>query len=78
MKLMLDVVQPDSSLTGVTYQQILRQACVARKSTMTFGGITPIEGRRSADVANVETEDPSVLTSSGHSGLTTSCTTNLS
>ena len=62
--LMLKMVSDTPALAGVTYKQLLRQACLARNSTVTFGGVTPLEmafGRRPADVIGVEQQGPAEL-----------------
>ena len=45
---------------------MVRQACLARNSSITYGGVTPLElafDRRPADILNLETATPSQLTS---------------
>ena len=66
--LMLSSLADDPALADVTYRQLVRQACLARNSSVTYGGVTPLEmafGRRPADSLNLETATPSQLTSDG-------------
>ena len=56
----------DPALADVTDRQLVRQACLTRNSSVTYGGVTPLEmafGRRPADILNLETATPSQLTS---------------
>ena len=53
MKLALDGVRADPLCNPFTFRVLLRMACQARNSLVTFGGVTPLEmavGRRPADV----------------------------
>ena len=46
----------DPALADVTYRQLVCQACLARNSSVTYGGVTPLEmafGRRPADILNL-------------------------
>ena len=64
--LMVNSLADDPALADVTYRQLVRQACLARNSFVTYGGVTPLEmafGRRPADILNLETATPSQLTS---------------
>ena len=63
--LMLKTIGETPALADVTYRQLLRQACLARNTMVTFGGVTPIEmafGRRPADVVGPDTQNPAELT----------------
>ena len=63
--LMLKTIGDTPSLKDVTYRQLLRQACLARNSMVTFGGVSPIEmafGRRPADVVGPDVQSPGELT----------------
>ena len=48
--LMLKTIGDTPSLKDVTYRQLLRQACLARNSMVTFGGVSPIEMAFGPDV----------------------------
>ena len=51
-------------LSDFTYQQLLRQASIARNSMVTFGGVTPMElafGRRPADLMTPENTNPAQI-----------------
>ena len=64
--LMVNSLADDPALADVTYRQWVRQARLARNSSVTYGGVTPLEmacGRRPADILNLETATPSQLTS---------------
>ena len=65
VKLMLKTIGDTPSLKDVTYRQLLRQACLARNSMVTFGGVSPIEmafGRRPADVVGPDMQSRGELT----------------
>ena len=54
-----------SSLTDVTYRSLLKAAALARNSSVTYGGVTPLElafGRRPTDLIQLDTALPSQLT----------------
>ena len=64
VQLMIRALRGDPSLSDITYQQLLRQASVARDSMITFGGVTPMElafGRRPADILVPENMGPAQL-----------------
>ena len=64
MKLALDGVRADPLCNPFTFRVLLRMACQARNSLVTFGGVTPLEmavGRRPADVIGVDNADPAQL-----------------
>ena len=64
--LMTNSFADDPALADVTYRQLVRQACLARNPSITYGGVTPLEmafGRRPADILNLEAATPSQLTS---------------
>ena len=64
VNLMIQALREDPILSDITYQQLLRQASVARNSMITFGGVTPMElafGRRPADFLVPENMDPAQL-----------------
>ena len=53
------------SLTDVTYRSLLKAAALARNSSVTYGGVTPLElafGRRPTDLIQLDTALPSQLT----------------
>ena len=53
------------SLTDVTYRSLLKAAALARNSSVTFGGATPLElafGSRPTDLIQLDTALPSQLT----------------
>ena len=63
--IMLTSLKEDPLLANITYRQLLRQACISRNSTITQGGVTPVElalGRRPADITAIENMTPSQLT----------------
>ena len=65
VKLTLDGVRADPLCNPFSFRVLLRMACQARNSMVTFGGVTPLElafGRRPADVIGVDTADPAQLT----------------
>ena len=41
--LMVNSLADDPALADVTYRQLVRQACLARNSSVTYGGVTPLE-----------------------------------
>ena len=52
INLVIHTLREDPILSGIIYQQVLRQAASARNSMITFGGVTPMEsafGKRPAD-----------------------------
>ena len=64
VKLTLDGVRADPLCNPFSFRVLLRMACQARNSMVTFGGVTPLElafGRRPADVIGVDTADPAQL-----------------
>ena len=53
------------SLTDITYRSLLKAAALARNSSITYGGVTPLElafGRRPTDLIQLDTALPSQLT----------------
>ena len=65
VKLTLDGVRADPLCNPFSFGVLLRMACQARNSMVTFGGVTPLEmafGRRPADVIGVDNADPAQLT----------------
>ena len=65
VKLTLDGVRADPLCNPFSFRVLLRMACQARNSMVTFGGVTPLEmafGRRPADVIGVDNADPAQLT----------------
>ena len=65
VKLTLDGVRADPLCNPFSVRVLLRMACQARNSMVTFGGVTPLEmafGRRPADVIGVDNADPAQLT----------------
>ena len=63
---MLLSLKENPMLSNITYKQLLRQACIARNTMVTSGGVTPIEmafGRRPADITSLENMTPAQLTS---------------
>ena len=61
VNLMIQALCEDPILSDITYQQLLRQASIARNSMVTFGGVTPMEllfGRRPADLTTPENMNP--------------------
>ena len=66
VSLMLISLKENPVLSNITYKQLLRQACIARNTMVTNGGVTPIEmafGRRPADITSMENMTPPQLTS---------------
>eukprot|EP00435_Cladocopium_sp_Y103_P014632 s782_g3.t1 len=66
VNLMLVSLKEDPLLANITYQQLLRQACISRNTMITHGGVAPLElasGRRPADLRAVETMTPAQLSS---------------
>ena len=66
VSLMLISLKENPVLSNITYRQLLRQACIARNSMVTNGGVTPVEmafGRRPADITTMENMNPAQLTS---------------
>ena len=66
VSLMLISLKENPVLANITYRQLLRQACIARNSMVTNGGVTPVEmafGRRPADITAIENMNPAQLTS---------------
>ena len=67
---MLDSIEDSTApavLQGVSYQELVKQACLARNSSVTYGGVTPIElafGRRPRDILSLENQSPAQLTGS--------------
>ena len=58
---MIQALCEDPILSDITYQQLLRQASIARNSMVTFGGVIPMEllfGRRPADLTTPENMNP--------------------
>ena len=41
--LMMNSLADDPALADVTYRQLVRQACLARNSSVAYGGVTPLE-----------------------------------
>ncbi|CAE7547703.1 BSL3 [Symbiodinium sp. CCMP2592] len=68
IKLILQILKDgDPQYNGITmkYGNLVRQACLARNSSITYGGVTPLEmafGRRPRDVITPENADPNQLT----------------
>ena len=65
VSLTLISLKDDPLLANITYEQLLRQACISRNTMVTHGGVTPIElafGRRPADLTAIELMDPAQLT----------------
>ena len=68
MNLMLSSLRDGTahpSLTDVTYRSLLKAAALARNSSVTYGGVTPLElafGRRPTDLIQLDTALPSQLT----------------
>ena len=66
-KIMLQSIHDRSapaSLHAVSYRQLLREAALARNTSITYGGVTPHElafGRRPADIVKLDTALPSQL-----------------
>ena len=63
--LMLTSLKDDPLLANITYRQLLRQACISRKTMTTHGGVTPVElaiARRPADITAIENMTPAQLT----------------
>ena len=53
-----------ASLHAVSYRQLLREAALARNTSIIYGGVTPLElafGRRPADIVQLDTALPSQL-----------------
>ena len=64
VNLMIQAVREDPILSDITYQQLLRQASIARNSMVTFGGVTPMElafGRRPTDLMTPENMNPAQI-----------------
>ena len=64
VNLMIQALREDPILSDITYQQLLRQAPIARNSMVTFGGVTPMElarGRRPADLVTPENMNPAQI-----------------
>ena len=64
VNLMIQALRDDPILSDITYQQLLRQASLARNSMVTFGGVTPMEmafGRRPSDLMTPENMNPAQI-----------------
>jgi hypothetical protein len=62
--ILADSVASDPELSKQTPRHIIRKACLARNSLLTYGGKTPIElafGRRPRDIVDVENANPQQL-----------------
>ena len=55
ISLMLRALSEDPALADITYRQLIRQAALARNSTVTLGGVTHIE---LASVDDLQTQSP--------------------
>ena len=62
--ILADAVASDPELAKQTPRHIMRKACLARNSLLTYGGKTPLElafGRRPKDIIDVENANPQQL-----------------
>ena len=68
LKVMLQTIHDgDSAFNGIVmkYGNLVTQACLARNSSVTYGGVTPLAlafGRRPRDVLTPENSEPNQLT----------------
>ena len=64
VKLTFEAVRADPLCNAFSFRVLLRMACQARNSMVTFGGVTPLEmafGRRPADIIGIDNSDPAQL-----------------
>ena len=64
VNLIIQALREDPIVFDITYQQLLRQASIARNSMVTFGGVTPMElafGRKPADLMTPENMNPAQI-----------------
>ena len=62
---MLDGLIKGFGAASLENHSLVRQACVTRNSTITYGGVTPLElafGHRPRDIVTPENSDPAQLT----------------